>query len=295
MADISKITLPNGEEYDLKDTLARESIPTKVSELENDARYMSGMTILSYGSSTWADFIAAYGDNKVVYCRASSGSNPASGSQTRLAFMAYVNNAATPTEVEFQYYRSVNAHTDAQQGDQVYVYKLNKNSGWTVTVRNAFSKIATGAGLTHTYSNGTITIESEGEVYRELPIYVNGSLNYQDPPTGTLSADSIGSMANLRANLHAYILYGDGGIACPGKVERYRLSFIDVESRYYEDYGDQAPYIIAHFRTISVRNGTPLLKEFIVEGFEDVDTSNATVTYSEVSLGLAPSATGVSF
>lgn len=133
-------------------------IPTKTSELENDAGFMAGMTILSYGSSTWADFIAAYGDNKVVYCRASSNSNPASGSQTRLAFMAYVNNATTPTEVEFQYYRSVNAHTDSQQGDQVYVYKLNKNSGWSVTVRNTFSKVATGTGLTHTYSNGTITL-----------------------------------------------------------------------------------------------------------------------------------------
>ena len=142
----------------------KELIPTKTSELENDAGFMDGMTILSYGSSTWADFIAAYGDNKVVYCRASSGSNPASGSQTRLAFMAYVNNAATPTEVEFQYYRSVNAHTDAQQGDQVYVYKLNKTNGWSVTVRNAFSKLATGTGLTHTYSNGTITIANSETV-----------------------------------------------------------------------------------------------------------------------------------
>lgn len=136
----------------------KDLIPTKVSELENDARYMSGMTILSYGKSTWADFMEAYGDNKVVYCRASSGSNPASGSQTRMAFMAYVNNQTTPTEVEFQYYRSVNAHTDAQQGDQVYVYKLNKTNGWSVTVRNSFSKLVTGTGLTHTYSNGTITI-----------------------------------------------------------------------------------------------------------------------------------------
>ena len=83
-------------------------IPTKTSDLINDSDFMSGMTILLYGHSTWQDFITAYTKKHVVYCRASSQSNPATGSQTRLAFMAYVNNADSPTEVEFQYYRSVN-------------------------------------------------------------------------------------------------------------------------------------------------------------------------------------------
>ena len=65
----------------------------------------------------------------VVYCRASSQSNPATGSQTRLAFMAYVNDATNPTEVEFQYYRSMSQHSATNQGDEVYVYKLNKTTG----------------------------------------------------------------------------------------------------------------------------------------------------------------------
>lgn len=134
------------------------SIPTKTSDLVNDSNFMSGMTILSYGHSTWADFIAAYTAKHVVYCRASSNSNPASGSQTRMAFMAYVSNADNPTNVEFQYYRSVNQHSATQQGDQVYVYKLDKSAGWTVTVREAMSKIAVGAGLKMTYASGTITI-----------------------------------------------------------------------------------------------------------------------------------------
>ena len=59
------------------------------------------MVILSYGTSTWADFIDAYNKHAVVYCRASSNSNPASGAQTRLAFMAYVNANPPTTEVEF--------------------------------------------------------------------------------------------------------------------------------------------------------------------------------------------------
>jgi hypothetical protein len=82
--------------------------------LAGDGTYKSGglpMVILSYGNSTWAEFEAAYNNNVIVYCRASSNSNPASGSQTRMAFMAYVNNATTPTEVEFQYYRSMSAHS----------------------------------------------------------------------------------------------------------------------------------------------------------------------------------------
>ena len=123
-----------------------------------DARFPDGMYIMSYGKSTWNDFIEAYQKRMVVYCRASSSSNPATGSQTRMAFMAYVNNAENPTEVEFQYYRSVNQHTITQQGDQVYIYKLNKTNGWSVTVRNTMSKIAVGEGLNLTYDNGVLTI-----------------------------------------------------------------------------------------------------------------------------------------
>ena len=143
MANISQIQLPSGVTYDIKDEISG---------------YITGMTILSYGSSTWNDFLTAYNAQKVVYCRASSNSNPASGSQTRLAFMAYVNNATTPTEVEFQYYRSVSSHSASQQGDQVYVYKLNKSTGWSVIVREAMSKIAVGGDLTSSYASGTITI-----------------------------------------------------------------------------------------------------------------------------------------
>ena len=116
------------------------------------------MTILSYGISTWNDFITAYNANKVVYCRASSKANPASGSQTRLAFMAYVDNATTPTNVEFQYYRSASSHSDSQQGDQVYVYKLTNAGAWTVTVRENYTKIVAGTGLKSSYSNGVLTI-----------------------------------------------------------------------------------------------------------------------------------------
>ena len=168
MADLSTITLPNGNEYNLKDANA---IPSSEKAAANgvatlDANglvpqsQMPGMVILSYGNNTWADFLAAYQKNNIIYCRASSNSNPASGSQTRLAFMAYVNNATTPTEVEFQYYRSVSSHSATQQGDQVYVYKLTNKNAWTVTVRETYTKVVTNNGLTSTWASGTLTAKA---------------------------------------------------------------------------------------------------------------------------------------
>ena len=133
--------------------------------LAGDGTYKDGgkpMVILSYGNSTWNDFITAYNNNVIVYCRASSNSNPATGAQGRMAFMAYINNASSPTEVEFQYYRSVSSHSNTQMGDQVFVYKLNKTSGWSVTTREASIKqISAGSNgnLSVSWSSNKVTID----------------------------------------------------------------------------------------------------------------------------------------
>lgn len=150
-------------------------IPTKTSDLTNDSGYMTGMTILSYGHSTWNDFLTAYTANHVVYCRASSGSDPGSGSQTRMAFMAYVSDATNPTSVEFQYYRSVNTHSATQQGDQTYVYKLDKTAGWTVTVRENYTKIVAGTNMAQSYSNGTLTLNFNGTIPTKTSDLTNDS------------------------------------------------------------------------------------------------------------------------
>lgn len=118
-----------------------------------------GMVILTYGSSVWEDFINAYRNNKIVYCRASSASDPSSGEKTRLAFLAYVNNEANPTEVEFQYYRSVNDHTYNQQGDEVYVYKLTLNTStgvadWSFQRREAYTQVQVGDGISYKFQHG---------------------------------------------------------------------------------------------------------------------------------------------
>ena len=134
------------------------TIPSKTSDLENDSGFITGMYIASYGHSTYADVLAAYKANKVVYCRASSSNPPSSGSQNRMAFLAYVSDPTTPAEFEFQYYRSVATHSDSQQGDQVFVYKLNSSTGWSVTTREAYTKISPSTGLSKSYSSGTLTV-----------------------------------------------------------------------------------------------------------------------------------------
>ena len=160
--------------------------------LAGDGTYKSGglpMVILSYGSSTWTDFINAYNNNVIVYCRASSNSNPASGSQTRMAFMAYVNNAASPTEVEFQYYRSMSSHSATAMGDQVFVYKITNKGVWSVTTRDASIKqikVDTNDPGTVSWSGNVVTLKSglpkvtsadEGKILK----VVNGEWAAVDP------------------------------------------------------------------------------------------------------------------
>lgn len=77
-----------------------------------------------------------------------------------MAFMAYVNDEDNPTNVEFQYYRSVSTKSATQQGDQVYIYKLDSSSGWSVTVREAMAKITAGENMTQSYSNGVLTLNA---------------------------------------------------------------------------------------------------------------------------------------
>lgn len=154
---VQTVTLPDD---DTTYTLSRveNTVTLTGSDGSTSSINLDSMFLAAYGKSTYDEVLDAYKNNRIVYCRAGTGSNPATGNQLRLAFLAYVNNETTPTEFEFQYYRSVATHSDSQQGDQVYVYKLNKNTGWSVLVRSAFTKIVAGTGLQSSYSNGVLTI-----------------------------------------------------------------------------------------------------------------------------------------
>lgn len=152
--------------------------------LRGDGSWAEGglpMVVLSYGNSTWNDFINAYNKNIVVYCRAStSASDPSTGSQTRLAFMAYVNDATSPTQVEFQYYRSIKTHNASEMTDQVYVYVLDQTKGWSVGIRRAgLNQLIAGDGISVSWSSNTATITNTVS-YTNATISADGLMSSTD-------------------------------------------------------------------------------------------------------------------
>lgn len=133
-----------------------------------DLGAMTGMTILSYGHSTWAEFVEAYEANRVVYCKASYAANPATGTQGRMAFLAYtqhIGQSSSSAKAEFQYYRSVQSHTDTQQGDQVFCYTLGPANGgtWSVETRQASSRVIAGTGLASAYTKDKLTLSLDAD------------------------------------------------------------------------------------------------------------------------------------
>lgn len=211
--------------YTLTSNLSSVATSGSYNDLSDKPTIPPTMTILSYGNSTWNDFINAYNSNTIVYCRASSNSNPATGSQTRLGFMAYVNNATTPTEVEFQYYRSVSSHSDSQQGDQVFVYKLTSAGTWSVTTRNSFTKIVAGTNLSSSYSSGTLTINNTLTVPTKTSDLTNDSgfitnavndlTNYTTTSTLTTLLAGKENSIDIGSNANGYyIKFSDGTAIC---------------------------------------------------------------------------------
>ena len=153
----STVTVPdNNTTY----TLSRvgNTVTLTGSDGSTSSINLDNMFLAAYGKSTYAEVLDAYKNNRIVYCRAGTGSNPATGNQLRMAFLAYVNNEATPTEFEFQYYRSMSSHSDTNQGDEVHIYKLHSTNGWSYIVRKAYTRIVAGTGLTSNWSNGVLTI-----------------------------------------------------------------------------------------------------------------------------------------
>ena len=111
--------------------------------------------------------------------------------------MAYVNNAAATsiTEVEFQYYRSVSSHSVSQQGDQVFVYKLTKTGGWSVTTREASVKVEAGTNMSLAYSNGVATLSAD--ISSKLDNNLKGAVN------GLAELDASGKVPSSQLPLYS--------------------------------------------------------------------------------------------
>lgn len=190
-----------------------------------------------YGeSNAWAKFIDAYTRKCIVYCRASSNSNPGSGAKTRKAFMAYVNNEDNPTSVEFQYVRSVSSKTDSQQCDQVFVYTLTNASGgtWSVASRNMAPKINVDSTLTKTFSTGanaTVTLKANA---------MTGATSGTAGTAGYVPAPAAGDQDKL--------LKGDGTWAAPTSATASDyLSFSSGFTVNTLDATKMGPFVKVHF------------------------------------------------
>ncbi len=163
---------------DYNDLTNKPTIPTKTSDLTNDSDFIEGLTLLTYGVSTWADFIEAYNKNKVVYCYVSG----------RLAFMAYKSNSS----VEFQYYRSLSSPTMSNQSDEVYVYTL-QSSGWTTTTRKASTTIGAGTGIIKSY------IQSSRAIILGVDTNIIATKDYVDDIVGSINT-ALSSLVTVGGN-----------------------------------------------------------------------------------------------
>ena len=94
--------------------------------------YMKNLFLAQYGVTSYADVKAAVYNNKIVYCRISSGEYHSG----RMAFLAY-NQFYSPSDprnfFEFQYYRSA----EGSGTDSVFVYKIFPDNTWTTEERTA--------------------------------------------------------------------------------------------------------------------------------------------------------------
>lgn len=121
----------------------------------------SSNVVLTYGTSTWADFTAALATNSVIFCDAGSG---------RYAVLAY----KAATFVEFQYVRAIN---DTQwplssngYNCEVYKFTLDNTNAWTTSSVPVAFKPVTGNGI-KLYSNAN----RELQFAVDIPVYTDGN------------------------------------------------------------------------------------------------------------------------
>lgn len=194
--------------------------------------------IMKYGeANAWTKFIDAYNNNKIVYCRASSNANPATGAQTRLAFMAYVSAETNPTNVEFQYVRSVGTKTSSQPVDQVFVYKLESTNGgtWSVQTRDMAPKLAAGTNASVSYSSGTYTISATDTTYSDMTGATSGTAGAH----GLVPAPAAGDQDKVLSGAGTWVAQSGGTTYTAGSHIDITSDVISAEGYIWGD--DAAP------------------------------------------------------
>ncbi len=180
------------------------------------------------------------------------------------------------------------------------VFELNSCSSSIIT----FSMITAKATASNqTLIHNRVSIQSDGTYgssvsqmgiakptnrYENYLILQTNAEGYPDPPTGTLSLMDGGSVPTFQVLYDALYGYGDEGDKVIRLIyylgeEDYDIYQLTEAKREYNL--DDEPEYTAVFKTLSSRNGTPLIKTVIAHGtsdwYGDAFVGDATVTYSE--------------
>jgi len=126
--------------------------------------------VLSYGTSTWNDFLEAYQKNSVVFC-----SVVPYNQAYRYAHLAFVSMSSSTSNryAEFWFVRSVPTHNATNQGDQVFIYTLKYDNTWTTTTREMVLQAVAGNGITRTVT----TAAGAGTIAWSVKPATNGGVN----------------------------------------------------------------------------------------------------------------------
>jgi hypothetical protein len=108
----------------------------------------------------------------------------------------------------------MSSHSETQQGDEVYVYKLANNGTWTVTVRKTSPNIVAGTGLSRSYSNNTVTLS----LSETIPTKTSDLTNDSGFITGISSTDvttALGYTPYNSTNPNEYVNAAGASAAAP--------------------------------------------------------------------------------
>lgn len=233
---------------------------------------------MSYGeANAWTKFINAYNAKSIVYCRASSNADPSSGSQTRKAFMAYVNNADSPTSVEFQYVRSVGTKSASQPVDQVFIYTLtNANGGtWSVTTRDTGPKLAAGNNASVSYNNGSYTISAVQPTVNDATLTITQNGTSAGTFTANASSDTTIALTDTTySNFIGATGSADGSsglVPAPEMGEQYTVLLGDgtwgyIDKWYYLNNDPTSANSVTIYSNPSVTGSPVEIQELLIGG-----------------------------
>lgn len=181
--------------------IAGINVPTKVSDLNNDTGFITGLFEATYNVTPYADIKAAVDAHKIVYCKISSG---------RYAFLAYSGGSY----YEFQYYRSNTTH-DFSNRDEVFVYKITKGNNsdtWETIQRKTELLYKAGTGINMSTPNNnsetTVSLDSNKVLLKDNTNAWTPTGNYQ-PATKKYVDDAVagggGGGGSCNYSPHTYI------------------------------------------------------------------------------------------